>query len=213
MQLIIIAIIASYLLGSIPSAYIFGRLLKGVDIRKHGSGNMGATNAMRVLGKGPGIAVLIIDALKGFIAVAALGSALISRGVPISADVTRLLLALACVCGHNWTVFLGFKGGKGVATTAGTLIAMAVETPGLWSVLGVTIALWIAVMLLTRIVSLATLLAAVSFPFLTFVFGLGSVYVFMGIVLCGLIVYRHKANIARLIQGKELAFKNAKSTS
>lgn len=207
MHLTLTGILISYLLGSIPSAYLFGRVLKGIDIRKHGSGNVGATNAMRVLGKGPGIAVFIIDTLKGFVAVAVLGNMLLAKGVPVSGDVLGLLLALACVFGHNWTIFLGFKGGKGVATTAGTLIAMAVRTPALWKVLGIAIAVWLLTMIITRTVSVATLLATVTFPVATAFLNLSRVYLWTGIILCVLIILRHTSNIRRLVQGKELTFK------
>lgn len=207
MHLTLTGILISYLLGSIPSAYLFGRVLKGIDIRKHGSGNVGATNAMRVLGKGPGIAVFIIDTLKGFVAVAVLGNMLLAKGVPVSGDVLGLLLALACVFGHNWTIFLGFKGGKGVATTAGTLIAMAVRTPALLKVLGIAIAVWLLTMIITRTVSVATLLATVTFPVATAFLNLSRVYLWTGIILCVLIILRHTSNIRRLVQGKELTFK------
>lgn len=207
MHLTLTGILISYLLGSIPSAYLFGRVLKGIDIRKHGSGNVGATNAMRVLGKGPGIAVFIIDTLKGFVAVAVLGNMLLAKGVPVSGDVLGLLLALACVFGHNWTIFLGFKGGKGVATTAGTLIAMAVRTPALWKVLGIAIAVWLLTMIITRTVSVATLLATVTFPVASAFLNLSRVYLWTGIILCVLIILRHTSNIRRLVQGKELTFK------
>jgi glycerol-3-phosphate acyltransferase PlsY len=108
MPWIILGILVSYFIGSIPVAYLFGRLLKGIDIREFGSGNVGATNALRVLGKGAGITVLVLDILKGFIAVVFLGNFVaIKAGIP--EVTTRILLGLSCICGHNWTIFLRFE--------------------------------------------------------------------------------------------------------
>lgn len=109
---IIITICASYLLGSIPTAYIFGRLLKGIDIRDFGSGNVGATNALRVLGKPVGITVLIIDILKGVLAVALLGNLLSAKVSFLPPEILRVMSGLCAIAGHNWTIFLNFKGGK-----------------------------------------------------------------------------------------------------
>ena len=102
----IIALLASYLLGSIPTAYLFGRVLKGIDIRKVGSGNVGATNAMRALGRGPGIMVLLLDILKGFAAVVLLGNYFSAKPVLWQGQNLRIIMGLYCICGHNWTVFL-----------------------------------------------------------------------------------------------------------
>src|SRR5208283_5469804 len=114
MNLLFLAISAllAYLIGSIPVAYIFGRLLKGLDIREHGSGNMGATNAFRVLGRGPGVMVLMLDIIKGVIPVT-----LRVNVFGQSDGLSLVIISLAAVAGHNWTVFLGFRGGKGMATS------------------------------------------------------------------------------------------------
>ena len=114
---LICAIILSYLIGSIPTAYIFGRIVKGVDIRKHGSGNVGATNAFRVLGAGFGITVLLLDALKGLVCVVNISDFILSRGLGLNPLMLRVILGLTAVAGHSWTVFLNFKGGKGMAVT------------------------------------------------------------------------------------------------
>ena len=111
---ITLSVVISYLIGSIPTAYIFGKKLKGIDIRKHGSGNMGATNAIRVLGKGPGTLVLLIDIAKGIIPTTIMADLLGTTDLWM-----RLVWGLIAVCGHNWTVFLQFKGGKGIATGLG----------------------------------------------------------------------------------------------
>ena len=112
MNLLFLAISAvlAYLIGSIPVAYIFGRVLKNLDIREHGSGNMGATNAFRVLGKGPGMLVLILDVIKGIIPVTVIAN-LFGLGDSLS----LVIIAIASVAGHNWTVFLNFRGGKSYA--------------------------------------------------------------------------------------------------
>ena len=112
-----LSLVLAYFIGAIPTGYWAGRLLKGIDIREHGSKNMGATNVLRVLGKGPGIAVLLIDILKGVLPLT-----LIANLLGISDPLTLVLIGIAAVAGHNWTVFLGFKGGKGVATSLGVLI-------------------------------------------------------------------------------------------
>jgi len=119
-MLLAVAVI-SYLIGSIPTGFIFGKVLKGIDIRQHGSGNMGATNAFRILGKGPGSTVLALDIIKGILPVA-LVAGWLSPGVTGS-----IIAAVAVVCWHNWTCFLNFNGGKGVATSAGVLIGLTTE--------------------------------------------------------------------------------------
>ena len=119
-MLSIITIVVGYLLGSISFSYLFGKWFKGIDIRKHGSGNAGATNTLRVLGKGPAILVLLLDALKGVVAVL-LGV----WAAPGPDDIwIRVLCGLAAIVGHNWPVFFGFRGGKGIATTIGVMATL-----------------------------------------------------------------------------------------
>src|SRR3990167_3066370 len=110
-------LVLAYLLGSIPTGFLTAKLLKKIDIRKHGSGNMGATNVFRVIGPKWGIFVMIADILKGYFAVTALHPLFFGDPYGVSSLVTRMALGFSAVAGHNWTVFLGFKGGKGVATT------------------------------------------------------------------------------------------------
>jgi len=196
MQQIIIVIIISYLIGSIPTAYIFGRLIKKVDIRKFGSGNVGATNALRLLGKGWGITVLIIDILKGCLPVIFLGNFMQDQNL-------RIAIGLACICGHNWTIFLKFKGGKGVATTFGVLIALSLTIPGLKIVLGLTILVWFITFIISRMISLSSILSALSFPVLTIIFRQSLIIISISILLSLFLIYRHKANILRIMQGKE----------
>src|SRR5665213_477816 len=144
MNLLFLAISAAlaYLIGSIPVAYIFGRVLKGVDIREHGSGNMGATNAFRVLGKGPGTIVLNLDIIKGIIPVT-----LLANAFGLSDALSLVIIAVAAVAGHNWTIFLGFKGGKGMATTLGVLIGLAIQFQVLRVILLLVTLTWLVLFL------------------------------------------------------------------
>jgi len=200
---IIFIIAISYLLGSIPTAYIFARLLKGIDIRKFGSGNVGATNAFRALGKGWGIIILLLDILKGFLPVVLLGDLFTKQLDLTQAQNIFIIIGLGCICGHNWTIFLKFKGGKGVATTLGVLSGLALKIPGLNIVLGLTILVWFGSFLILRIISLSSVLAAISFPLFTILFRQSNVIISLGILLSIFIVLRHKSNIKRLLQGKE----------
>ncbi len=200
---IICVITISYLLGSIPTAYIFVRLLKGVDIRKFGSGNVGATNAFRILGKGWGITVLFLDILKGFLPVVLLGDAFTKQLDLAHAQNIFIAIGLGCILGHNWTIFLRFKGGKGVATTLGVLLGLALKIPGLNIVLGLTVLVWFLSFSIVRIISLSSILAALSFPLFTILFRQTAVVVSLGILLTVFIILRHSSNIRRLLEGKE----------
>ena len=191
-------IVIAYFIGAIPTAYIFGRVCKGLDIREHGSKNMGATNAFRVLGKGPGTTVLLIDILKGIIP-----TVWVAQAFGLDDPFALVLIGLAAVAGHNWTIFLGFKGGKGVATSLGMLIGLAIQITGMRAVLGLTLAVWLVLFLTFGFVSLASICAAIAFPILTVVFGAPFPIKVMAILLCIFIVLRHKENISRLTQGKE----------
>jgi glycerol-3-phosphate acyltransferase PlsY len=199
---IITAIFVSYLIGSFPSAYCFGRL-KGIDIRKSGSGNVGATNALRVLGKGAGIAVLTLDILKGVIVVLFLADYFSARVTFMQEQNLRIIMGLCCIFGHIWTVFLNFKGGKGIATTFGVLIGLAFKIPALNVIVGLLVITWLVVFLFTRIVSLASLLAGLLLPIYAVLFKLPLLLVIACIFLFILVLFRHKANLARLFQGKE----------
>ncbi|MDD5505267.1 MAG: glycerol-3-phosphate 1-O-acyltransferase PlsY [Candidatus Omnitrophica bacterium] len=200
---ITVALITSYLLGSIPTAYFFGKLLKGIDIRKVGSGNIGATNAMRALGKGAGITVLLLDILKGFIVVVLLGDYFCSKPILWQEHNLRIIMGLCSICGHNWTIFLRFKGGKGIATSFGVLLGLALKLPGLGMVIGVLVLTWLIVFTIWRIVSLASIVAAIALPVSVLFFKQSAVLVVASLILCVFVVLRHKANLLRLFQGKE----------
>jgi glycerol-3-phosphate acyltransferase PlsY len=200
---IIPAVFISYLVGSIPTAYIFGRLLKGIDIRKFGSGNVGATNALRVLGKGVGITVLLLDILKGFLTVVFIGNFAVSRAINISNEAIRISLGLSCISGHNWTIFLSFKGGKGIATTFGVLLGLAVSLTGFRLVLFASILTWLVVFLIARIVSIGSVITGIALPIYMVIFKQSKITVFSGIILALFIILRHKSNLKRIFQGKE----------
>lgn len=203
MQRIIPAIIVSYLIGSIPTAYIFGRLLKGIDIRNFGSGNVGATNALRVLGKKAGISVLIIDVLKGLISVLLVGRFVIPQTKAISNEAVLMLSGISCICGHNWTIFLRFKGGKGIATSLGVLLGLSFKIPGLKIIVFMLILTWFLVFVLTKIISISSVIAGISMPIYAFFFNESSLLKALSLLLCIFVLFRHKANLIRLFQGKE----------
>lgn len=203
MLLLITGIIASYLIGAIPTAYIFGRLLKGIDIRKFGSGNVGATNALRVLGKKAGITVLFIDILKGFAAVFFFGGFFSSKVNFLSPEIISIIFGLSCVSGHNWTIFLGFKGGKGIASILGVLIALSVKIAGLNVILGLSILVWLAVFVIVRIVSAASIASALALPALMILFKQSNTLILLSFILSAFVIIRHKSNIKRILEGKE----------
>ncbi|MBF0387156.1 MAG: glycerol-3-phosphate 1-O-acyltransferase PlsY [Candidatus Omnitrophica bacterium] len=189
--------VVSYLLGSIPTAFIFGKVMKGIDIREHGSGNMGATNAFRVLGKLPGSAVLILDMLKGLIPVV-LVAGWLSPGVE-----GRIVAAVSVVCGHNWTCFLGFKGGKGVATSAGVLIGLTIALPAVRWPVGLCLLSWLGCFLATAYISVSSILAAILLPVFMIAFSAPFAVILLSILFCVLVVVRHQPNIHRLLNGQE----------
>lgn len=203
----LLGIAISYLIGSIPTAYIFCRLLKGVDVRSVGSGNVGATNASRVLGKGWGITVLALDILKGFLTVFFFGNILPLKGTYLSDEQLRILLGLACISGHNWTIFLNFKGGKGMATTLGVLLGLAFKVSGLKLILALVILTWLLTFFLFRIVSLASLLSSISLPIYAIFLRQSFTVVILSFILCLFIILRHKSNLKRIFQSKEPRFK------
>jgi glycerol-3-phosphate acyltransferase PlsY len=179
------------LLGSVSFSYLLAKLLKGVDIRHHGSGNAGATNTLRVIGVGPAIAVLVLDAAKGVLAV------WLGRWITPDEPYVAALSGLAAVIGHNWPIFLGFRGGKGVATTIGVMATLAF-LPALYA--GIVA---IAAIAVTRFVSLGSLIFALLLPVLAFALHYPPFIVWIGIIVCVFAFIRHRSNIVKLVQGKE----------
>ena len=194
-------VVLSYLLGAVPFGYLVARA-RGVDIRRVGSGNIGATNVFRSVGKPWGILTFVCDALKGFIP-AFLFPWLGERcmGLPPSTSL-GLLCGCAAIAGHNWPVFLGFRGGKGVATSAGALVGIAPRS------MGIGFVVWLASFLLTRYVSLASIVAATVIGGTAWLpalrHGLLVPSALTGLAL--LSIWRHKSNIRRLLDGTEHRF-------
>lgn len=205
---IFLAVIAAYLLGSIPNGFLIGRA-RGVDIRTVGSKNIGATNVFRTLGKPLGIFCFLLDALKGWLAVYI--AVLINNGVVIGPDLAGILGAIFGILGHNFTPWLGFKGGKGIATSAGALISLVP-----WITL-IILAVWAVVFFSTRYVSLASICASASL----FLAALIQKMAFSGIswwmvaftaIAAALAIWRHQANIQRLLAGTENRFTRKSSS-
>lgn len=186
----VLAIIASYLLGSISFSFIIGKLAKGIDIRKHGSGNAGATNTLRVLGKGPAIAVLALDVIKAIAAV--------WIGILVSDnDWVAVLCGLAVIAGHNWPVFFGFRGGKGIATTIGAMATLSF-LPALFA--GIIAILSIV---FTRIVSLGSLIFAALLPLFIWLMGRETEVLIGSIIIGAFAFIRHRTNIVKMVKGQE----------
>jgi glycerol-3-phosphate acyltransferase PlsY len=203
-------LLSAYLLGSLPSAYLAAKFLKKGDIRTKGSGNVGATNVLRVAGKLPALLVLIIDIAKGLAAVVILPRLFFAANNPFSASrLSDLLPAFFCVIGHIWPVWLKFKGGKGVATSLGVLIALSFRYSDLGNILFVAAGVFLLVVLLTRYVSLASLIACLVLPIWSFFAHQPPEMAVFLLLLCLIIIYKHKSNIFRLLRGEEhkLSFK------
>ena len=197
----------AYLLGSIPTGFLVARA-RGVDIRTVGSGNIGATNAFRVLGKGLGIFVLLMDALKGWVAVQ-IGAQLVNQllpGAPL--DNLRITAGIAAILGHNFTCWLNFKGGKGIATSAGVLIALVP-----WALL-IILSIFIILFVTTRYVSIGSIAAAFALPFATWFTTRNTGLTIVTGAMGALAILKHRKNIQRLLNGTEnrIQFKKKEAT-
>ena len=190
--LAILVVPLGYLLGSFPSGYLAGRWCAGVDIRQLGSGSTGATNVLRQVGKGPALVVFLVDVFKGSAAV------IVARGL-LGAGAYGWLVAagLAALGGHIWPIWLGGKGGKAVATGFGMLLGL-VPAVGL-ACLGV----FLTSLALSRIVSISSVLAAASLPLLMAAAGAPGAYLGLGLVAAVMVIWRHRSNLSRLMQGQE----------
>jgi glycerol-3-phosphate acyltransferase PlsY len=202
MTWLLIAVL-SYFIGSIPSGYLVARS-QGVDIRQHGSRNIGATNVLRVMGKKWGYLVFLCDSSKGFLAVK-LGFLIAAHSLQ-SPVLGGVIAAIACILGHNYTLWLGFKGGKGIATSGGVILALFPI-----AVICCIAIVWFVVFYSSKYVSLASIAAAVALPFSAFLFvaktGTEFWVVFgFSLIVCVLAVWRHQSNIVRLMNGTETRF-------
>jgi glycerol-3-phosphate acyltransferase PlsY len=200
-----VVVIGSYLLGSIPFGYLAGRIA-GIDIRKCGSGNVGATNVIRTLGKGYGYPVFVADFLKGFAAVKV--SLLITTRVQPewnSPEIFGILAAISSVIGHSFPIWLRFKGGKGVATSAGALFGLAPVA----ALVGA--AIWTLTFWLTGYVSVASIAAAAALPFIILITTwlsrtAGKSLFYSSVCLAAVVIWRHRSNLSRLMRGTEPRF-------
>lgn len=188
--LLLFILLLCFLIGSIPSGYWITWKIKGTDIRQYGSGNIGATNVYRVLGLKMAVLVALADIVKGIGAVVAASL--------VTAEPFYLLLGgLITILGHNYSIFLGFKGGRGVATTCGVLLALLAK-PVLLALL-----FWVILVIVTRYVSVASILASIFLLPLVFFMGYPLYYFFFVLLLVIFIIYRHMENIHRLLRGEE----------
>jgi len=188
---IALVIISCYLLGSVPFGYIVGKLFKKVDIREYGSGNIGATNALRILG--PSLASLVVlgDIGKGILSI------YLVQYLNIDSLLILIIAGLAVIFGHDWSIFLGFKGGKGIATTFGVVFALNPTISFL------ALLVWGIVVITTRYVSLASIFAVISIFILTILFKQPYEYIIFGAIILVLGIFKHKDNIKRLKSKKE----------
>ncbi|MEM6823309.1 MAG: glycerol-3-phosphate 1-O-acyltransferase PlsY [Verrucomicrobiota bacterium] len=198
-----------FLIGGIPFGFVAGKL-NGMDIRTKGSGNIGATNVFRTLGKGWGITVFVFDFLKAYMPLMViqwLFDPSIRDSLPLPYDLFLLIAGVLTVLGHNYSPFLGFKGGKGMATSAGFLLALVP-----WSLL-ICFSTWLLLFLTTRYVSIASIAAGLVLPIATFIFYPDQYWMIGATVFLGLMsVWRHRSNIQRLMNGTEAKFeKKSKS--
>jgi glycerol-3-phosphate acyltransferase PlsY len=200
-----VILILSYLAGSIPTAILVSKIVMKDDIRKYGSKNAGATNVFRVMGWKPALFVVLVDIGKGMVA-SFIFSRIVIDPVPLDATLIRILAGVAAIVGHVWTVFAGFKGGKGVGTAFGVLVGIA-PVPVL-----ITAAVWLILVFTTRIVSVGSLAAALVFPtalLLQRIFFRSDIPVYLlyfSLGLAVLIILTHRTNIRRLLKGEENRF-------
>jgi len=193
------AALIAYLLGSIPFGFIAGRIA-GVDVRLHGSGNIGATNTLRVLGKKYGYAVFVADVVKGFVAVRI--ALWLAQFDPSTNYLIGILAALFVVVGHSFPVWLGFRGGKGVAAAAGACLGLLPVATF------IAVIVWTVTFFVFRFVSLASIIAAVALPLSAWLLGNARDPIVLGfsLLIAALIIFRHRSNIIRLLQWREPRF-------
>ncbi len=182
-------VLFGYLVGSLSPSVFLGKLFRGVDVRKQGSGNAGTTNAFRVLGTRLGVAVLVADVLKGVIPV------LLARY--LSTPLVTVLVAFACVAGHNYSVFLRGRGGKGVATGAGAALAM-MPIP-----VAILVIIFVVVLLATRVVSIASLTCTVLLPVMAVLFDQPLPYIVGSCLMSAIVLWAHRGNMVRLWRRQE----------
>lgn len=207
----LMVVLGAYLLGSVPNGYLIGRA-RGVDLRTAGSGNIGATNALRVLGKGWGYACFALDFAKGFVAVF-LARTVVAEALGLTPAWAGIAAAVMVIVGHNFPVWLKFKGGKGIATSGGVILGLFP-----WPAFAIPLATWVILFFATRTVSVASIFCAIMVP--VSLAGLwwagwpradGS-YVVVGMLMASMAVWRHRGNVKRLLAGTETKFEKRKKS-
>jgi len=209
MILLLVLLVLSYLAGSTPTSIIVGKLTRGIDIREHGSGNAGSTNAFRVLGWKPALGVVLVDIFKGWFAAAVIsrwifGPAL--GGLPFDdPHLAAILCGAAAVLGHTFTIFAGFRGGKGVGTLAGMLILLFPQA------ILAGLVVWVLVLTTTGYVSLSSVTAVTLLPFITWLRdgSLNTTPGYFSVAIALFICYTHRSNLVRLVKGAENRFEKA----
>ncbi len=197
---LVACIALGYLCGALPFGLWIGKVFRGVDVRTLGSGNIGATNVHRAFGPRLGLPALVLDIAKGAVPVAWVPRLAIAQDFPGGAELCALAVGAAAVAGHVWTVFAGFRGGKGVATMAGVLFALAPLAFAAFAVV------WTLTVLVTRYVSLGSILGAIAFTValaLEARTGIGSPRFAFGAAAALLVIWRHRSNLQRLVRGEE----------
>jgi glycerol-3-phosphate acyltransferase PlsY len=190
-------LLGGYLVGSIPFGLLTGRAVKGIDLRQYGSGNIGFSNALRVLGWRPAAVVFVGDALKGAIPVV-VGQALLKAWNVPRADLWILLVALAPILGHSFSVFLRLRGGRAVTTTLGVLLGVC------WQAGAIALGVWLVVVAITRYISAGSICAAISVPTYMFLSGKSQEWLILWCAVALLVILRHLSNIKRLVKGTEV---------
>jgi glycerol-3-phosphate acyltransferase PlsY len=198
MSVVLLGCLIAYLLGSIPFSVWIGKTFYGIDVREHGSGNAGATNTLRVLGKKTGFIVLFLDSLKGFLAANVVSVLDLDESLLLN---YQMLFGMMAVIGHIYPIFAGFKGGKGIATLLGIVIAMS------WKVSLVCMLCFVLTVWITRFISVGSMLTCILSPlFVLVIHGNEKVFIYFCIVVALMVVYTHKSNIKRLLNGTENKF-------
>ncbi|TCP69839.1 glycerol-3-phosphate 1-O-acyltransferase PlsY [Baia soyae] len=188
----VVPIVLAYLLGSISFSYVVGKITRGIDIREHGSGNAGATNTLRTLGKTAAIVVAALDLSKG------IASVLLAGWLSANDPIVLMVSGLAAVAGHNWPVYLGFRGGKGIATTVGVFLALMFQATLIAGVIA------IIVIVITRYVSLGSLIFTATLPIAIYFVGTyPTVYLWTSLLFTVFAFWRHRSNLSNLFKGVE----------
>ena len=205
-----VILVLSYLAGSFPTSIIVGKITRGIDIREHGSGNAGGTNSFRVLGWKAGLFVSLVDIAKGTFATLVISRIRFGTAPFENPSIVMILAGICAILGHTYTIFAGFKGGKGVATGAGMLIALFPYA------LLTCLVIFLLILFTTGFVSVSSITAAVSLPIMLFMFdrflnmNVDPVLMIVSIIIPFFIIFTHRVNIKRLISGEEKSFEKLK---